>query len=70
MIPEFGHLALILALCLAAAQAFFGILGAQRNDLLWMSAVRPTAVVQALFTLFAFACLAYAFLVRDRKSVV
>ncbi|HEV7164402.1 MAG TPA: heme lyase CcmF/NrfE family subunit [Gammaproteobacteria bacterium] len=65
MIPEFGHLALILALCLAAAQAFFGILGAQRNDLLWMSAVRPTAVVQALFTLFAFACLAYAFLVSD-----
>src|SRR5579871_5805147 len=65
MIPELGHLALILALCLAAAQAFFGIAGAQRNDLLWMSVVRSTASVQALFTLLAFGCLAYAFLTCD-----
>ena len=28
MIPEIGHFALILALLLAAAQAFFGIAGA------------------------------------------
>ena len=65
MIPEFGHLALILALCLATAQAFFGILGAQRADHTWMGAVRPAAVAQSLFTLVAFACLAYAFLVSD-----
>ncbi|HEY1771649.1 MAG TPA: heme lyase CcmF/NrfE family subunit [Gammaproteobacteria bacterium] len=65
MIPELGHLALILALCLAAAQAWFGIVGAQRNDGVWMSVVRPTAIAQALFVLAAFAVLAYSFLVSD-----
>ncbi len=65
MIPEFGHLALILALCLAATQAFFGILGAQRGDLLWMTVVRPAASVQAGFVFLAFAALAYAFLTND-----
>ena len=65
MIPEFGHLALILALCLAASQAFFGILGAQRSDLLWMTVVRPAAYAQACFVLLAFAALAYAFLSND-----
>ena len=65
MIPELGHLALILALCLAAAQAFFGIVGAQRDDPVWMAAVRPAAVTQALFVLAAFAALAYSFLVSD-----
>ena len=65
MIPEFGHLALILALCLAATQAFFGLVGAQRDDLVWMSVVRPTAVAQSSFVLLAFGCLAYAFLTND-----
>src|SRR5579872_5161076 len=61
MIPEFGHLALILA----ASQAFFGILGAQRSDLLWMTVARPAAYAQAGFVLLAFAALAYAFLSND-----
>ena len=65
MIPELGHLALILALCLAAAQAWFGIVGAQRGDGVWMSVVRPAAAAQALFVLAAFAALAYSFLVSD-----
>src|SRR5579872_2926324 len=65
MIPEFGHLALILALCLATTQAFFGLVGAQRRDLVWMSVVRPTAVAQSGFVLLAFGCLAYAFLSND-----
>ena len=65
MIPEFGHLALILALCLATTQAFFGLLGAQRNHLVWMSAVRPAAIAQSGFVLIAFGCLAYAFLTND-----
>jgi cytochrome c-type biogenesis protein CcmF len=65
MIPELGHLALILALCLAALQAWFGIVGAQRGDAVWMSAVRPAATVQALFVLAAFVALAYSFLVSD-----
>src|SRR5215472_5532509 len=65
MIPELGHLALILALCLATAQAWFGIAGAQRGDRVWMSVVRPAAVAQALFVLTAFVALAYSFLVSD-----
>jgi cytochrome c-type biogenesis protein CcmF len=65
MIPELGHLALILALCLAAMQAWFGIVGAQRGDAVWMSAVRPAAAAQALFVLAAFVALAYSFLVSD-----
>ncbi len=65
MIPELGHLALILALCLAVAQACFGILGAQRGDLLWMTVTRPAAYAQSLFVLLAFAALAYAFLTND-----
>ena len=65
MIPELGHLALILALCLAAAQACFGILGAQRGDLVWMTVTRPAAYAQSAFVLLAFAALAYAFLTSD-----
>ena len=65
MIPELGHLALILALCLAAAQAWFGIAGAQRGDGVWLSVVRPAATLQALFALSAFAALVYSFLVSD-----
>src|SRR5215469_5532865 len=65
MIPEFGHLALILALCLAAAQAGFGLVGAQRGRLLWMAVARPVSVAQAGFVLLAFAALVYAFLASD-----
>ena len=65
MIPELGHLALILALCLAVAQAGFGLVGAQRGNLIWMSVARPAAQVQALFVLFAFGSLVYAFLSDD-----
>ncbi len=65
MIPELGHLALMLALCLALVQAGAGLVGAQRGSLAWMAVVRPAAVVQALFVLGAFAALAYAFLQND-----
>lgn len=65
MIPEIGHLALILALCLAVTQAIFGLIGAQRGQLIWMAAVRPVAASQAVFLLLAFAALAYSFLVSD-----
>ena len=65
MIPELGHLALMLALCLALVQAGAGLVGAQRRSLAWMAVVRPAAAVQALFVLSAFAALAYAFLQND-----
>jgi cytochrome c-type biogenesis protein CcmF len=65
MIPEIGHLALILALTLALAQGVFGLAGAQRRDLSWMGSVRTIAYGQFAFVLIAFGCLMYSFAVSD-----
>ncbi|WP_407315895.1 heme lyase CcmF/NrfE family subunit [Pseudomonas sp. nanlin1] len=65
MIPELGHLAMILALCFAVVQASVPLLGAWRGDRLWMSLARPAAWGQFAFLGFAFACLTYSFMVDD-----
>ncbi|VXC34264.1 heme lyase, CcmF subunit [Pseudomonas sp. 8Z] len=65
MIPELGHLALILALCLAAVQATLPLIGAWRGDHQWMSLAQPAAWGQFVFLLFSFVCLTYAFMVDD-----
>ncbi len=65
MIPELGHLGLILALCLALVQGTLPLIGAWRGDRLWMGLAVPAAWGQFAFLLFAFACLAQAFLVDD-----
>ncbi|WP_313054843.1 heme lyase CcmF/NrfE family subunit [Pseudomonas lopnurensis] len=65
MIPELGHLAMILALCLAVVQATFPLIGAWRGDRLWMGLAQPAAWGQFAFLGFAFACLTYAFMVDD-----
>lgn len=65
MIPELGHLALILALCVAAVQATVPLIGAWRGDRVWMSLARPAACGQFGFLAFAFACLTHAFLTND-----
>jgi cytochrome c-type biogenesis protein CcmF len=65
VIPELGHFALILALCLALAQAFFPIVGAAQGRWEWMAVARPAARGQFLFLAVAFACLAYAFVEND-----
>jgi cytochrome c-type biogenesis protein CcmF len=65
MVPELGHFALILALCLALAQAFFPIVGAAQGRLEWMAVARPAARGQFLFLAVAFGCLAYAFVTND-----
>lgn len=64
-VPELGHLALILALCFAAIQAFFPLVGAWRGDHQWMSLGRPAAWGQFLFLLFSFGCLTWSFMVDD-----
>lgn len=43
MIPELGHLAMILALGFALVQAIIPLIGAWRGDRLWMSLARPAA---------------------------
>lgn len=65
MIPELGHFALILALCVALVQAVVPLVGAQRGAVAWMAVARPAARLQLLFVAIAFACLTYAFVVSD-----
>ncbi|MBA1272832.1 heme lyase CcmF/NrfE family subunit [Stutzerimonas azotifigens] len=65
MIPELGHLAMILALCLVLVQSIFPLIGAWRGDRLWMSLAQPAAWGQFAFLAFSFACLTYAFMVDD-----
>ncbi len=65
MIPEIGHFALIIALCIALVQGVLSIAGAARGDYSWMAMSRPGAQAQFMFVAVAFACLAYAFLNDD-----
>jgi cytochrome c-type biogenesis protein CcmF len=65
MIPELGHLALILALCLALAQAGFGLAGAHWRRVDWMGVVKPAVAGQFVFLALAFGCLVAAFLKHD-----
>ena len=65
MIPELGHLALVLALCLAIVQCVLPLWGAQTGDGYAMAVARPAALGQFVFVGMAFLCLTYAFLAHD-----
>jgi cytochrome c-type biogenesis protein CcmF len=65
MIPELGHFALILALVLAGAQAFFGIFGAARGDVRWQAVVRPAVAGQFVLVSTAIGALVHAFVTFD-----
>jgi cytochrome c-type biogenesis protein CcmF len=65
MIPEIGHLALIVALLVGIVQAVVPLVGAQRGDASWMASARYTAAVQAVLVMAAFGCLTYAFVTND-----
>jgi cytochrome c-type biogenesis protein CcmF len=65
MIPELGHFALIVALCIAGVQAVLPLIGAQRGDATWMALARPAAQGQLVFVVIAFACLAESFVAND-----
>ena len=65
MTPEIGHFAIILALCVASAQAFFSIVGATRGYVNWMAVSRPSAYLLFFLTTFGFCCLVVSFLTND-----
>ena len=65
MIPELGHFALIVALCIACVQAAVPLIGAQRGDPAWMALARPAAQGQFVFVAIAFGCLAWSFVSND-----
>ncbi len=65
MIPELGHLALILTLCVALVQGTLPILGAHYGRRAWMALARPAAQVSGLLMVLAFLALAWSFYVND-----
>ncbi len=65
MIPELGHFALVLALLLALAQAFFGLVGASRGNVAWMRATQPAVAGQWVMLALSFGALIYAFIDFD-----
>ncbi|MGB5832948.1 MAG: heme lyase CcmF/NrfE family subunit [Thiohalocapsa sp.] len=73
MIPELGHVALILALVIAVVQASFPMAGSLAGNGAstgtgnrpWMTMARPLAYGQFTFLIIAFACLVQAFLSSD-----
>ena len=69
MIPEFGHLLLIMALGIALVQGVLMMAGAQRGRADWMVLGRPLAWTQFVLVAGSFACLTAAF-VRNDFSVL
>ncbi len=65
MIPEIGHFALILALCVAVVLGSLPIYGAAVGNSALMSVAKPAARGQFILVLLAFCCLAYAFAAKD-----
>jgi cytochrome c-type biogenesis protein CcmF len=65
VLPELGHFALILALLLAALQAFFGIAGPMYGRERWVAAVTPAVAGQAVMVGTAVACLIASFVADD-----
>ncbi|MGD8587256.1 MAG: heme lyase CcmF/NrfE family subunit [Chromatiales bacterium] len=65
MIPELGHFALILALCLAITQAVVPLAGSYANIRSWMALSRSLAWGQLVFLAIAMAVLTNAFLSND-----
>ena len=58
MVVELGLFALILALLLSCAQAFFGLAGPMAGNRRWMAAARPMVAGQFVFVALSFAVLA------------
>ena len=65
MIPELGHYALILSLCMAIVLSVVPLVGSLSNTPAWMNMARPVAWGQFVFLSLALAALTHAFLVDD-----
>jgi len=65
MIPELGHFALILAMCVAIVQGVVAIAGAQLGIRSWIVLAKPAAQCQFVLVAVAFGFLTYSFIVND-----
>jgi cytochrome c-type biogenesis protein CcmF len=65
MIPEFGHYALILALCVAIIQGVLPLVGAHQGRREWLILARPAAQTVFLLLATSFVILAWSFYIND-----
>ena len=65
MIPELGHFALILALCVCLVQGILPVLGAHQGRREWTALARPAAQASFLMLAASFVALAWSFYVND-----
>ena len=65
MIPELGHFSLILAFCLSIILGTLPVIGAAKNNALWMSLARPLSAGVFVFLGISLVILAYAFVTDD-----
>ena len=65
LLPEFGQIALILALLVACLQSTLPLIGAHRGLAPWMAVARPAAWAQLVLVGVAFAILTWAFVAQD-----
>ncbi|HUG99235.1 MAG TPA: heme lyase CcmF/NrfE family subunit [Gammaproteobacteria bacterium] len=65
MIPELGHVALVMALCLAVTQSFFGLAGPIFDKPSWSAVAKPVSIGHFVFVCIAYAGLTYAFIQND-----
>ena len=65
MIPELGNFALILAFFLSVILGVVPMVGAARNNMLWMSLARPLSAGVFVFLSISLLVLAYSFVIDD-----
>ena len=65
MIPELGQFALVLALAVALLQCSIPLIGAARDNAVWMAIARPAARTQFALVVLAFAVLTWSFITSD-----
>ncbi|PPC92315.1 MAG: c-type cytochrome biogenesis protein CcmF [Methylobacter sp.] len=65
MVPELGHFALIMSLCMAVVLGTVPFAGASRAIAGWIAIARPAAFGLLLFMALAYGCLTYSFIVHD-----
>jgi cytochrome c-type biogenesis protein CcmF len=65
LLPEFGQIALVLALLIAIVQSTLPMIGAQRGLSPWMAVARPAAWMQLVLVAIAYALLTWAFVAQD-----
>lgn len=65
MLPELGHFALILALCLCMLLGVLPLVGAAKGDLRFMNLARPLVAGIFVFICLAYVLLTYSFAVDD-----